>query len=230
MRHGGFSGRYCREHPPLARGGYVLNILARSVGAYQVNTILVWCEQTRQAAIIDPAGESEQTFREIERRKLKPVVLLNTHGHLDHITDNALVKERFDVPLLIHELDRPMLADPAKNLSLFTGDAITSPDADGTLAEGDTVKIGVETLQVLHVPGHTPGSLVFYHPGFAITGDTLFAGGVARTDFPGCDEQQLFENIRRKLYSLSPETVVYPGHGSTTTIGEERRTNPFIRG
>jgi hydroxyacylglutathione hydrolase len=208
----------------------MLNILARSVGAYQVNTILVWCEQTRKAAIIDPAGESEQTFREIERRKLEPVFLLNTHGHLDHITENALIKERFNVPLLIHELDRPMLSDPAKNLSLFTGDAITSPDADGTLADGDTVKIGMETLQVLHVPGHTPGSIVFYHPGFAVTGDTLFAGGVGRTDFPGCDEQQLAEAIRQKLYQLPPETVVYPGHGSTTTIGEERRTNPFVRG
>jgi len=134
------------------------------------------------------------------------------------------------VPLLLHELDRPMLADPAKNLSLFTGDAVISPDADGTLKEGETVKIGVEILHVFHVPGHTPGSLVFYHPGFAITGDTLFAGGIGRTDFPGCDEQQLLDNIRLKIYSLPPETVIYPGHGVTTTVGEERRTNPFVRG
>ncbi len=207
----------------------MLTLLARAVGDYQINTILAWCERTKAAAIFDPGAEAETMIEEIERRGLELKWLINTHGHLDHIAENRVIKERFDVSLLIHPLDRPMLTDPAKNLSLYTGDSVVSPDADQVLVEGDHVVIGEETLNVLHVPGHTPGSLVFYQPGILIAGDTLFAGGVGRTDFPGGSERALYDNIRSKLYTLPEETLVYPGHGPTTTIGEERRTNPFVR-
>jgi hydroxyacylglutathione hydrolase len=207
----------------------MLKIWVHPAGAYEVNVILIWCDRTKKAALFDPAGDSQRVIAEIERRNLELLYLINTHGHLDHIKENRVIKSRFRVPLLIHPLDRPMLTDPSKNLSLFAGDPVVSPDADRTLEDGDTVEIGEETLRVLHVPGHTPGSLVFYQPGLLISGDTLFAGGVGRTDFPGSSERVLYENIRAKIFSLPEDTVVYPGHGPKTTVGEERRYNPFVR-
>jgi glyoxylase-like metal-dependent hydrolase (beta-lactamase superfamily II) len=207
----------------------MLKLWLRSVGDYQVSTILVWCDQTLEAVLFDPAGESEKTMAEIEKRGLKLTALINTHGHLDHITENQTIKARYGVPLLIHALDRPMLTNPALNLSLMTGSPIVSPDADRELVDGDVVPVGRSSLTVLHVPGHTRGSLAFYAPGFVISGDTLFCGSVGRTDLPGGDGDQLVESIRTKLYALPEETIVYPGHGPTTTIGEEIHTNPFVR-
>jgi glyoxylase-like metal-dependent hydrolase (beta-lactamase superfamily II) len=207
----------------------MLKLSERAVGDYQVNAFLLWDETTNQAALIDPAGEVDEFADEIAARGLTLVALVNTHGHLDHISGNADVKARWAVPLYIHELDRPMLTDPTRNMSAFTGQEIISPDADMTLKDGETLAIGTETLTVLHTPGHTPGSISLYQPGRLIAGDTLFCGGVGRTDLPGGSEAQLLNSIRTKLYSLPDETVVHSGHGPSTTIGEEKRTNPFVR-
>jgi glyoxylase-like metal-dependent hydrolase (beta-lactamase superfamily II) len=207
----------------------LLNLWVRAVGDYQINTILAWSGETHEAAVFDPGAESDRVIEEIERRHLMLKWLVNTHGHLDHIAENHVIKSRFKVPLLIHALDRPMLTDPSKNLSTYTGNPIVSPDADQTIADGESLPIGEEMLLVMHVPGHTPGSLVFYQAGMLIAGDTLFAGGVGRTDLPGGNEQQLYSGIREKLFVLPGETMVYPGHGPATTIGEERRSNPFVR-
>lgn len=208
----------------------MLNVHAMAVGSYDVNAVLVWCDRTRDAVLFDAAAEADYLIAEIDRRALALKTLVCTHGHLDHIAENAALKEHYGVPLLIHPLDRPMLTDPAKNLSLFTGQPVISPDADGTLEDGDELPVGAERLRALHVPGHTAGSLVFHHPGFLISGDTLFAGGIGRTDFPGGSEPQLLRHIREKILTLPDETVVYPGHGPATTVGTERRTNPFLRG
>jgi hydroxyacylglutathione hydrolase len=208
----------------------MLKIFSRAVGPYQVNPVLVWCDQTNEAVLFDPTAGSGEFVEEIEQRGLRLTTLVNTHGHLDHIAENGLVKARFNVPLLIHELDRPMLTDSMKNLSQFTGQPIISPDADGTLSDGDSLRVGSESLKVLHVPGHTPGSLAFCYPGWVITGDALFAGSIGRTDFPGSSERQLLESIQSKLLTLPDDTVIYPGHGPTTsTVGEEKRSNPFLR-
>jgi glyoxylase-like metal-dependent hydrolase (beta-lactamase superfamily II) len=206
-----------------------MKLIARVVGDYQVNTILVWDPTTRKAVLFDPCADTEETLDLIADNGLELTALVNTHGHLDHIAENSVVKAALSVPLLIHRLDRPMLTDPAKNLSLITGDPIVSPDADGTLEEGDLLPVGREEMKVFHVPGHSPGSLVFYTPGILIAGDTLFAGSVGRTDLPGCSEQALLENIRTKILTLPDDTVIYPGHGPTTTVGDERRSNPFLR-
>jgi hydroxyacylglutathione hydrolase len=209
----------------------MLKISSRPVGGYEINTIVVWCERTRQAAIFDPGGESSATFRLIETERLTPVYLINTHGHWDHIAENSVIKVTFPaIQLLIHAADRPLLTDPFKNLSAFVGGSVISPDADRTIADGDVLPLGDAQFTAYHVPGHTPGSLVFYSPGFLIAGDTLFAGGVGRTDFPGGSEQLLLSHIRSKIFTLPENTVVYPGHGPTTTVGVERRTNPFVSG
>jgi hydroxyacylglutathione hydrolase len=207
----------------------MLNVLLRKVGDYRTNTLLVWCEQTKKAALFDPGYEAEATLEEIRKRNLELIYLINTHGHLDHIAENHIVKNQYKVPLLIHALDRPMLTDPVRNLSVYTDEQVISPDADATIAEGDEIHIGLEILKAIHVPGHSQGSLAFYQPGILIAGDTLFNGSVGRTDLPGGSENALIESIRNKLYILPEETVVYPGHGETTTIGNEQRTNPFIR-
>jgi glyoxylase-like metal-dependent hydrolase (beta-lactamase superfamily II) len=208
----------------------MLKIWSRPVGDYEMNTILVWDEQTRKAALFDPGGEARQTMKFAEQQGLDILYLINTHGHVDHITENGVVKSLRNVPLLIHALDQPMLLDPLLNLSAFTGEPVTSPDADRLIAEGDEISIGSELLKLYHVPGHSQGSLVFYQPGLLIAGDTLFNGSVGRTDFPGCSADELYGNIRAKIYTLPDDTEIYPGHGPTTTVGYEKRTNPFVCG
>lgn len=206
----------------------MLKHLCRTCGMMEVNVILVWCEDTKQAALFDPTFGSEEMIAEIEAEKLDLRYIVNTHGHADHIAENGIFRSRFRAPLLIHALDRPMLTDPVKNLSALMGNPIVSPDADGELKDGDELTLGNGTLRALHIPGHSPGSLVFYHPGFLIAGDTLFAGGMGRTDLPGGNEQALLDSIRKKIFTLPQDTVVYPGHGPSTTVGEESRDNPFL--
>ena len=207
----------------------MLNVLVKMVGEYQMNTIVVWDDESREAVWFDPGGESERVIKEIERMGLKVTAIINTHGHLDHIAENAEAKAHFGVPLWIHQADRPMLTNAVENLSALTGDEVVSPDADGTLDEGDEVHIGKETLTAYHVPGHSPGSLVFYHPGFLIAGDTIFRGSIGRTDFPRSSEKDLLLNLRTKVLTLPDDTIIYPGHGPATTVGEERRSNPFLQ-
>jgi hydroxyacylglutathione hydrolase len=210
----------------------MLSVLAVPVGGYQINTVVVWDEATKDAVWFDPGAEAERIIAQIRKRGLTIQAIVNTHGHLDHIAENSVAKAQLGVPLLIHSADRHMLTSAADNLSSLTGHDILSPDADRTLAEGETLTVGRETMQIFHVPGHTPGSLVFYHagtPGFVVAGDTLFRGSVGRSDFPGGSEDDLLQNIRAKILTLPDDTVIYPGHGPTTTVGEERRTNPFLQ-
>lgn len=207
----------------------MLKIWSRPVGDYEMNTILVWDEATRNAALFDPGGEVRESVKFALDRGLQIDWIVNTHGHVDHILENGLAKSLLKAPLLIHAADRPLLLDPTLNLSAFTGADVVSPDADQLIAEGEELRIGGETLQMFHVPGHSPGSVVFYQPGLLIAGDTLFRGSVGRTDFPGCSADVLYENIRKKIYVLPNDTVVYPGHGPATDVGSEKRTNPFVR-
>ncbi|MCB1059046.1 MAG: MBL fold metallo-hydrolase [Calditrichaeota bacterium] len=194
-----------------------------------MNTIVAWCDETREAIWFDPGAEAFDVLSWLESNRIKVTRIVNTHGHVDHIAENGIAKKALGVPLCIHPLDRPKLLDPALNLSVFTGEAVTSPDADELLNEGDTLSFGKLSFKLYHVPGHSPGSLVFFHEGTLIAGDTLFQGSVGRTDFPDSDEQQLYTAIREKIYALPDETVVYPGHGDPTTVGYEKQYNPFVR-
>lgn len=194
-----------------------------------MNTIVTWCDETREAIWFDPGADANDVLRWIKSNDLSVTRIVNTHGHVDHIADNAVAKAALNVPLCIHPLDRPKLTSPILNLSVWTGIEVVSPDADETLNEGDVLKCGKIEFKLFHVPGHSPGSLVFYADGILIAGDTLFNESIGRTDFPDSSEVDLHTAIRTKIYSLPDETKVYPGHGDPTTVGHEKRYNPFVR-
>ena len=186
-----------------------------------------------EAAIIDPGGGEHQIEAELQAAQLRPTLLINTHGHYDHIAGNTGLKRQFPhLRILIHEEDEICLQKPSKNLSLLMGTAYKSPPADRTLKEDDMVNVGAVTLRVIHLPGHTPGGMALLAdreiPPLCFCGDSLFAGGIGRTDFPGGDYDTLLRSIREKLLALTDDTVLYPGHGPETTVRHERETNPFL--
>src|SRR5262245_60100657 len=196
------------------------------------NTYVAHRRGRTDAVVIDPGFEPEPIIAYLSRQSLSVAAILNTHGHVDHIAGNAALKRAFPkAPLVIGAGDAPMLTDSWLNLSAQFGLAITSPPADRTLREGETFEGAGLKLEVLEIPGHSPGHIVFVlrdEPPVVFGGDVLFAGGIGRTDFPGGDLQQLLAGIRGKLWPLPDAAIVYPGHGPMTTIGEERRSNPFL--
>lgn len=195
------------------------------------NTYVVWLPGRHDAIVIDPGFEPDAVLAALRDEGLIPAVILNTHGHVDHIAGNSALKAAFPpAPLVIGAGDAAMLTDPMQNLSGLAGVAITSPLADRLVREGDVIEAAGLRLDVLDIPGHSPGHVVFVirDGPLVFGGDVLFAGSIGRTDFPGGSLEQLLSGIRTKLWPLPDDTVVYPGHGPATTIGEEKRSNPFL--
>jgi glyoxylase-like metal-dependent hydrolase (beta-lactamase superfamily II) len=198
------------------------------VGALDTNCYLVYCEETRACAIVDPGAEPGKIFAAVAALELKPALILNTHGHLDHIGANRDMKEKYAVPLYLHAADAGMLeATEHIELSLLLG-ARDSPPPDRLLVDGDKITVGRTSLRVIHTPGHTPGSVGFLGDRVFFSGDTLFCGGVGRTDLPGGSWKDLEKSIREKILVLPGETVVLPGHGPWTTVEQETLSNPFF--
>lgn len=197
------------------------------VGPLQVNCYLVGCEETKEGIVIDPGGDAPVILSQIHALELNIAYIVNTHGHIDHVAANRALKEATGAPLAIHRLDAPWLISPQGGLALLLG-VTPGPPADIFLEEGDDIKFGNISLKVLHTPGHTSGGISLLGEGDIFTGDALFNMGIGRTDLPGGDFKSLIESIRTKLFTLPEETVVYPGHGPATTIGREKRTNPFV--
>jgi hydroxyacylglutathione hydrolase len=200
---------------------------------FEENTYVVWSEGRTDAVVFDPGLEPEQILDFLREGGLTVATILNTHGHADHIGGNGALKAAFpDAPLIIGTGDAPMLTDADANLSGPFGLPITSPPADRTVNEGETVEAAGLTFDVLEVPGHSPGHVAFVlraaAPVRVFGGDVLFRGGIGRSDFPRGDHELLLDGIRRKFFTLPPDTVVYPGHGPVTTVAHERRTNPFL--
>ncbi len=193
------------------------------------NCYLAYDENTKDGIVVDPGGSAKDIGEAIDRLGLHIVVIINTHGHWDHIGANDAVKAKTGAPVYIHEADAEFLTNPAYNISSMMGYSSSVASADGLLHEGDTVNFGSCTLKVLHTPGHTPGGITLYGEGVAFTGDTLFFRSVGRSDLPGGDYNALIENIKNKLMTLDEDTLVYTGHGIPTRIGDEKTGNPFVR-
>jgi hydroxyacylglutathione hydrolase len=195
------------------------------------NTYIAWHPGQTDAVVIDPGFEPDAVLDRLRAEGLTPVAILNTHGHVDHIAGNQALKAAFpDAPLIIGAGDAAMLTDPMLNLSGLAGLPVTSPPADRTVREGEFVEAAGLRLEVFDIPGHSPGHVVFVlHDGpLVFGGDVLFAGSIGRTDFPGGDLDLLLGGIRAKLWPLPDATQVLPGHGPPTTVGTEKRTNPFL--
>jgi glyoxylase-like metal-dependent hydrolase (beta-lactamase superfamily II) len=200
-----------------------------TVGPLGNNVYLVIDDATNHAALVDPSFESEPILDLIRERGLQLDWILNTHAHYDHVVNNAYCKRETGAPLAIHPADVPLLenmAGQAAWMGIAHGE--DSPPPDRLLEEGDIVEVGQLQLRVLHTPGHSPGGITFLVADAAIVGDALFAGGIGRYDLPGADGRTLLHAIRTKLLTLPDTTRVFPGHGPATTIGEEKRTNPFF--
>jgi glyoxylase-like metal-dependent hydrolase (beta-lactamase superfamily II) len=199
---------------------------------FEENSYALWLPDRREAVVVDPGLEPELILDFLSERELTLAAILNTHGHADHIGGNRAMKDRFPAaPIIIGTNEQHLLVDANANLSAPFGMPITSPPADRTVNEGDVVELAGMRFEVLDVPGHSPGHVVFLlrgDPCILLGGDVLFRGSIGRYDFPGSNGQLLFNGIRQKLYGLPPDTVVYPGHGPTTTISHEKRTNPFV--
>jgi hydroxyacylglutathione hydrolase len=203
-------------------------IKSMAVGPIQANCYILGCETSLEAAVIDPGGEAERIRAALTESGLKLRYIINTHGHFDHVGANKPLKDATGADILIHALDAAMLSHLSASAATFGLSVADSPAPDRTLAEGDTIAFGSITLAVIHTPGHTPGGISLYVDGSVFVGDTLFAGSVGRTDFPGGDSAVLKASIQQKLFTLGDGTTVYPGHMGATTIGEERRSNPFV--
>lgn len=218
-----------------AGGEEILQIQGFEVGPFAVNTYLLWDAQTKQATIVDPSFGSEGILDHVNKEGLTLAYIINTHGHVDHVCGDGYFKANAGAPgtrplLLIHEADLPLLRNSARQAIGFGMHADPAPEPDQFLADGDAVTIGGNRLTVLHTPGHSPGGICLHCDDFVLVGDTLFAGSIGRTDFPGASYEELIDAVRTKLFALPDQTKAYPGHGPATTIGWEKKHNPFFQG
>jgi glyoxylase-like metal-dependent hydrolase (beta-lactamase superfamily II) len=205
------------------------------VGPLQANCVILAAEQQKECVVFDCGDEPDAIEQQLQQRALEPALIVLTHGHVDHIAAADELRARYPgVPVAIHEAEAEFLSRGMLNLSMMLGTSLTLAPPERLLQDGETIEVGRIRLRAIHVPGHSPGGMAFYAAPedggpLLIAGDIIFAGSIGRTDFPGGDHQQLLDGIRRKLYTLPDETVVYPGHGPETSIGDEKQYNQFVR-
>lgn len=201
------------------------------VGSMAVCCYIVACENKKVAAVIDPGGDEGKILAEVKKMGVELAYIIATHGHPDHVCGNKKLQEQTGAKIIMHADDAAFFGKPeVKNYFSMLG-LPPSPPVDRQVVDGDEITIGDVTFKVIHTPGHTPGGMCLYNAPDLFTGDTLFVGGLGRSDFPGGSHQELLASIRDRLLVLPPETVVWPGHGyggSRSTIGEEMRSNPFL--
>jgi len=198
------------------------------VGPLQVNCFILADEKTKEAVVIDPGDDAADILKLINEKALKVKYIVNTHGHFDHVGANRAVKEATGAEILIHEADALLMAAAAQQSSAFGMRSASSPPADRFVTHGDVIMAGEIALTVAHTPGHSQGGICLLEQGMAFTGDSLFAGSIGRTDFPGGDLTTLLGSIKKNLLTLPDDTKVFSGHGPASTIGEERSENPFL--
>jgi len=199
-------------------------------GQFVENCYLVVDEQARECAVVDPGEEAGLILHKVAATGAKPVAIWLTHAHIDHVVGVPRVAEETGAPVWLHPADRPLYDAVPEQAAWFGLEAPALPPPDRTFAHGDVVHVGELAFQVRHTPGHSPGSVCLVGPGVVLGGDVLFAGSIGRTDLPGGDFDTLIASIERELLSLPEATIVYTGHGPETTVGHERRSNPFLTG
>ncbi|KNF08701.1 beta-lactamase domain protein [Gottschalkia purinilytica] len=199
-----------------------------SLGVYGANCYIVTCEDSKESIVVDPGGEAEDIIKVLEENEFKIKYIVLTHGHGDHIAGVPKLKEVYGCPILIHKNDEELLLDPSKNLSasMPIEEVIINPDK--LLEDGDIIEFGKIKVEVIHTPGHTQGCICLKIDKDILTGDTLFKGSVGRTDLYG-SSNDIINSIKTKLLKYEGNTLIHPGHGISTTIGEEKLTNPFLR-
>ncbi len=203
------------------------------VGPLQTNAYLLKDEKSGAGAVVDPGGDADRIVRWCRDAEMTPVLVVNTHAHVDHVGANAALMRAFpDADLCIGEGDAERLRNPAENLAAAFGSDLESPEPDRLLREGDELAFGGTKLRVIETPGHTPGAISLLaedeSPPRLFCGDLIFRRGVGRTDLPGGDTEALVRSIREKVFTLPEETVIHSGHGEDTTVDEERESNPFL--
>ena len=202
------------------------------VGSMAVCCYIIKCEESGQGCIIDPGGNDDEVLDLCERENVDVRYIINTHGHPDHVCGNGRIKQETGAEIIMHKDDAAFFSQP-EVIDYFSMLGLPdSPPPDKLVKDGDVISVGNIEFEVIHTPGHTPGGICLYSAPDLFTGDTLFVGAVGRTDFPGGDMDQFIRSIKDRLLVLPPETIVWPGHGyggSRSTIGEEKRSNPFIR-
>jgi hydroxyacylglutathione hydrolase len=202
-----------------------------SVTPFEQNCSIVWCDQTRKAAVVDPGGDLDRILTAAAKLGVTIEKILLTHGHIDHAGGTAKLARELGVPIEgPHEEDRFWIDGMPQQSKMFGFPDVEAFEPDRWLHDGESVAIGDETLDIIHTPGHTPGHVVFFHRGarLAFVGDVIFAGSVGRSDFPKGDQATLIASIREKLFPLGDEITFVPGHGPTSTFGEERKSNPYV--
>ncbi len=207
-------------------------VKALSVGSFAANCYIVGSSSAGKGMIIDPGAEAATILKTVQQMGLSISVVVLTHAHIDHVGAVREVKEKTGAQFALHEAERGlMMGGPMRMLTALGVAPVKSPpQPDRLLKDGDRIDIDDLSFEVLHTPGHSSGGICLLGHGVVFSGDTLFNYGIGRTDFPGCSHEQLMKSIEEKLMVLSDETVVYPGHGPATTIGDERRGNPFLSG
>ncbi len=209
-----------------------MDIEQMEVGFMDVFCYLVSCPRTKEALLIDPAGDEDRVVERVKQKKLNLEYIVNTHGHMDHTCGNAKIKELTGAKIIMHELDDQMFNSPqgwerARQMG-FT----PSPSADINVKDGDQIVVGDVSLKVIHTPGHSPGGICLLGDGNIFTGDTLFVGAIGRTDIPGASMSQFMKAIKERILTLPDKTIVWPGHNygirPSSTIESEKRTNPWL--
>ncbi|GAB4306446.1 MAG: hydroxyacylglutathione hydrolase GloC [Myxococcota bacterium] len=203
----------------------------RVVSAFMENAYLIADKETKEGYFIDPGDDAETLIALAEKLSVKPLAILNTHGHIDHIAAVADLKKHYGIKFFLHKEDEVWLENVNVQARLFGVPKVEKPAVDDFLRDGDEFKMGEFTIKTIHTPGHSAGGVCFYiqSADVLITGDTLFEGSIGRTDFPGGNYEQLIATIKNKILTLPENTEVYSGHGGVTTVGKEKLYNPFLQ-
>jgi len=199
------------------------------VGMLSSNCYILGDEKNKKAVIIDPGGDAEDILGIVKKEGFTVELILLTHGHMDHIAGLEEVRTATGAKVAVHEDDAPMLLSSAQNLSEYMGPGFSFAPAEIELKDAEKLSVGDLILEIIHTPGHTPGSISIKVDNIIFTGDTLFAGSIGRSDFPGSSFEQLMASIKTKLLIQDDDAVIYPGHGIRSTIKQEKATNPFLR-